>query len=125
MSMAASLNEKLQDLQARYDLLEKKANSLEQENLKLKRSNESNIANNTMKHTKEFWLTIDDKCMTDPDSVKLMIKNKKLTLNDQNQWGRTVMMIAAECGAYQLVQFCLVYMYIFFNHKHIHRKYLF
>ena len=106
--MAASLKDELEELRVRYALLEKEANSLKQENIQLKNSTTTNNSN-TLQHTREFWVDIDQKCMTDPDSVKLMIKNKQLTLDDRNEWGNTILMVAAENGAYELVQFCLVH----------------
>ena len=47
------------------------------------------------------------KLKSDPDSIKLMIKNKVMTLQDNDHLGRTVVMLAAWYGCYELVQFCI------------------
>ena len=54
----------------------------------------------------DFWTDIEYRLISDPDSVKLMIKNKTMTIHDRNPAQRTVLMRASSLGCYELVQFC-------------------
>ena len=55
----------------------------------------------------DFWNDLNQKLISDPDSVKLMIKNGVMTIHDIDEYGRTVMMHAAKRGCYEMVQFCI------------------
>merc|ERR1712228_809237 len=41
------------------------------------------------------------------DSIKIMIKTGKMTVYDTDHWNKTLLHIAAETGAYDLVQFLI------------------
>merc|ERR1712228_96877 len=65
-----------------------------------------------IEHSAEFWINIRQNCTkkTGPfgaDSIKIMIKTGKMTVNDTNPWKHTLLHIAALKGAYDLVQFLI------------------
>ena len=60
----------------------------------------------------DFWSEIYHRLRGDPDSIKLMIKNKAMTIHDMDSDGMTILMFAACFGCYELVQFCM-YILIF------------
>ena len=100
--MAVSWEEKFNDLQKEYDEYKVIADIKISELTKT-----SSNPSTKLSHNFAFWQEVKNKCIAEPDSVKLMIKNKELSLTDLNIFGETVLNIAAKCGAYQLVQFCI------------------
>ena len=65
-----------------------------------------------IEHSADFWTKIMNNCFrkTGPfgtDSLKIMIKTGKMTVNDTNHWNWTLLHIAAGKGAYDLAQFLI------------------
>ena len=66
-----------------------------------------------IKHSSDFWKEIGNHCTkkTGPfgtDSIKTMIKTGKMTVYDTDpKYGRTLLILAAREGAYELVQFLI------------------
>ena len=50
---------------------------------------------------------IKAKGQNDPDAIKLMVKNKEIGINDKIWVGRTLLVVSAWYGAYDLVNFCI------------------
>ena len=66
----------------------------------------------------DFWTDIKNRLISDADSVKLMIKNKAMTIYDRDLQERTILIKASQFGCYELVQFCKSFLiYIFKNNK--------
>ena len=92
---------------------EEKFNKIEKEYNEYKTSTEAqlselrSISTPKLSHNYTWWKEISRKCITEPDAIKLLIKNKELSLTETNFEGRTVMLLAARSGAYQLTQFCI------------------
>eukprot|EP01083_Nonionella_stella_P110064 321828_1 len=58
-------------------------------------------------HSTEFWNDILSKCQTDEDYIKSLINTKQLTMTECDTDGRTLLLIAAKKGSYELVRLCL------------------
>eukprot|EP01084_Bolivina_argentea_P203409 347434_1 len=93
-----ALEDKFKALEVQYKLLEKENELLRQE---------KSTASDKLEHSDEFWLDIKNRFISDPDSVKFMIKNKTVTLNDTDRRGMTVLILAAFYGCYKMVQYCI------------------
>eukprot|EP01083_Nonionella_stella_P268593 908112_1 len=59
------------------------------------------------RHGSEFWLQLKVNCLKDPDAVKALVKTKKMTVNDMNIKKKTLLIVAAGQGSYDMVQFCI------------------
>ena len=116
------MDEKIQKMEKEFtQKLAKMAQKLEEsENEKRELSamlsalSSSNSSNKLMKieHSADFWTHIQNNCTrnTGPfgaDSIKCMIKTGKMTLNDTNPWGQTLLHIAATFGPYDLAHFLI------------------
>ena len=65
---------------------------------------------NTMhrnRHSDEFWERVEKACKNDADYIRALIKNKTINMYDTDKNGRTLLIICASCGAYELTQLCL------------------
>ncbi len=93
------LERKLKDITNKHDQLRENYNILIKQNI-------SNTNTNN-KHSNEFWGTIYRQCKTNPDYVKSLIKQKILTMDDTNSKNRTLLLIAAQSGSYEITQLCL------------------
>ena len=106
----ANWEEKFLQLEAEHKLLQNKAESLEQDVINLNKQIQStiNVENESKnEHSGEFWKEVYELCLSDPDAIKTMIKNKTITLKDTDTTNRTILHMAAKRGAYQLAQFCI------------------
>lgn len=111
------------DLQAKFELLLKENEKLRQENEQLKEEKSNAFhANQKIEHDSDFWKDIrqyviihrnvyhkynknhnnqtKSKCQTDQDTVKLLIKAKKLTVYDTDSRGETILIMAARYNLY-------------------------
>ena len=104
LSMATSWEQKFNELQNEYRSYKITTESklLEYEESTKSKSN----VNASSDYGVTFWKEVEEKVIREPESVKLMIKNKELSLSETNHAGRTVLCLAAEYGDYQLTQFC-------------------
>ena len=65
-----------------------------------------------IEHSNDFWTEIDNNCSkkTGPygsDAIKTMIKTGKMTIYDTDNWGQTLLHIAATRGAHDLAKFLI------------------
>eukprot|EP01083_Nonionella_stella_P177515 624244_1 len=95
-----SLQQKASTHQQKYEQLK-----LENEALKQQSSHDQPSAQNT--HSTEFWDQIEKKCRSDDEYIKSLINNKQLTMKECDKFGRTLLLIAAKKGSYELVRLCL------------------
>ena len=84
----AEWKDRFEELEARYKRLEE-----EHKKLKEEKSNTGKSANTYgwNEHSTEFWMDIKNKFIDDPDSIKLMFKNKQVTLQDRDQYNMTLL----------------------------------
>eukprot|EP01083_Nonionella_stella_P075654 205728_1 len=101
------LQKENQDVQRQYAKLKQQYFSAQKEIEQLKAAQLSANARLKMQHSAEFWIDIKDKVIRDPDYIKGLVKNKKMTLRDTNTCGQTLLCISAIKGSYSMVQFCL------------------
>eukprot|EP01084_Bolivina_argentea_P317816 551061_1 len=91
------LKNKLQQLQAAHSELQQNYDLLKDEN---KSSNMNN-------HSPEFWNEVESKLKNDTDGVKSLIRDKIITMKDQNAKGSTLLVNAAFFGNYEITQLCI------------------
>ena len=103
------------DLQNEYDSY-KVTTELKISELTKSSESTTNASNST--HGVAFWKIIGDKITSDPEYIKMLIKNKELSLTETNTSGQTILSLAAWRGAYQLTQFW--YLFILCPYKLIH-----
>ena len=115
----ATNEQKHTEYDQQHEVLEQKYNQLLKEKLQWLENEEkmkSEIA--TLKavtnspvmnqHDGDFWNIIKTKCVTDPEYIKNLVKNKVLSVHDRSPlMKRTLLLQAAFDGSYELVQFCL------------------
>eukprot|EP01084_Bolivina_argentea_P070308 127823_1 len=115
--MSASLEEKFHQLQNEYNSLQNRYQSVENEHKCAQQTIEKLNAriNELNQSTKEEQKTYDadmianikEKVRADPDSIKQMVRKKKIGINDQIWAGRTLLMISSYYGSYKVAQFCI------------------
>ena len=94
---------------------EEENKQLRQENEQLKqqlRSLQQQNEYNNIRHSQEFWDDIEKKLIVDPDSIKQMIKNGTIKMEDKSpdkilQTGWTLIHYATVAGNYDICQLCL------------------
>eukprot|EP01084_Bolivina_argentea_P136793 240929_1 len=106
MTEQSSWEEKFNEIQKERDNLKNQNNSLQKQNDELKKKGRISKSYK-IEHSHDFWKDIRDRCHRDPDSIKLLVKNKKMTLNDTDKTGKTLLCIAACYGFYEVAQFCI------------------
>eukprot|EP01083_Nonionella_stella_P200994 735559_1 len=88
-------------------------NAIKRENQSLKRQNEAlkqkELQQKTeTKHSESFWKEIRKKCKrNDTQYIKSLVDNKTLTVNDVDDYGRSLLHYAALEGAYEIAQLCI------------------
>ena len=102
-----SINSKLQTqndtLSTNYnELLSKHEKLLESIDITDNQQHHQNIAKST-----SFWDDIYSKCRSDPLSIKKLISSGTLKMTDSNHLDRTLLLISAKKGSYELVELCL------------------
>eukprot|EP00484_Ammonia_sp_Unknown_P023840 CAMPEP_0197035692 /NCGR_PEP_ID=MMETSP1384-20130603/13408_1 /TAXON_ID=29189 /ORGANISM="Ammonia sp." /LENGTH=1045 /DNA_ID=CAMNT_0042465783 /DNA_START=126 /DNA_END=3263 /DNA_ORIENTATION=- len=80
--------------------------ALQKENEELKKHRREDL-NKKIERPHPFWKKIVYSLRTDPDYVKTLIKNKELSFNDIDHWGKNILTLAAREGSYEIVQFCI------------------
>eukprot|EP01084_Bolivina_argentea_P303052 523169_1 len=88
-----------------FEALEKAYAKLQQEHDLLKQKTAGGVQRN--RHSKQFWEDIENKLKNDTDSVKKLIKDKVILMNDVNDNGWTLLQFAAYIGNYQITQLCI------------------
>ena len=92
----------------KYNKLHKDYNNIRKELNDIKNKQNKKTNTHKIKHSKEFWQDIRYKLdIGDTDSIKLMIKNKKLTVNDKDFKGKTILSLSAWKGLEDLSRFCI------------------
>eukprot|EP01084_Bolivina_argentea_P240393 403881_1 len=91
----------------KYNELQIRIHKLEQRNKELESTNihKPNVTPN--RHGEEFWQNIYDKMNRNPDYIKNLVKKKILTMEDTDGLGRTLLLVSAKYGSYNIAQFCL------------------
>ena len=83
--------------------------NLRQRNAELEASASSSSTQKV--HSDDFWSDIWFKCImrqsSEIDPIKSMIKRGELSVSETNRWNETILIIAAQCGAFDLVQFLI------------------
>ena len=89
---SSSWEEKFNALQQEHKKLKKRNEEIETELQEYKDKKNQNVEKR-MEHSKEFWQDIEWKLdIGDTDSIKSMIKNKKMTVWDVDQDGYTILL---------------------------------
>ncbi len=91
------LTKQFKQLQERNKMLEKEISALKKSNHDI----------NATEHTQEFWDGIEQKLRTDPYAIKILLKNKEMSVHDTDHRGQTLLMLAAYHGSLEIVQICL------------------
>ena len=95
--MAVSWEEKFNELQQTLDDYKATTEAKLSEYAQLTKSNEPSANTN---HDYTFWKEMDIKILTEPETVKWMIKNKELSVTETDDGGCTILCVAASLGAY-------------------------
>eukprot|EP01084_Bolivina_argentea_P316515 548674_1 len=95
------------DAESRIEALEQKLQFAEEQIAYLKQELSQPSTTTTNKHSDTFWTDLQHKCIHDPEAVKLMIKNKTISMTDTDKTGSTLLHYAAEEGQYDIVQLCI------------------
>ena len=98
--MAASWEEKFNELQSQHISLKKEFEIL-------KTNKNVTSTSNTTQHSAEFWSKIRRLIVSDPDAIHPLIKNKTITPNDCDETGRPIINTATIWGRYNLIQFLI------------------
>eukprot|EP01083_Nonionella_stella_P205967 749572_1 len=110
------LKQQIHKLKADYEALQKKSKA-EYEALctksehqqkqieKLKQLQESNQPQAV--HSKEFWSMIGEKCKSDHEYLKELVKKGEIKMNETDDDGSTFLLYAAHEGAYELTQLAI------------------
>ena len=106
-SQSLSIEEKYKVLEAQYKSLKEERDELSETVKSL--TKDKNDKSSTTKDNKkrEIWDQIYDKLISDPDSIKLIIKRKLIDINEKDTFGQTILMLAADYGHYELAQFAI------------------
>ena len=91
MTTSVSLETKYDELQRKYKQSKKRIEELENQMSSKKHSNSSKI-----QHDRVFWLKIEDLLdVEDTEPIKMMIKDKEMTVNDLDGNGMTILIMAS------------------------------
>eukprot|EP01083_Nonionella_stella_P073837 199931_1 len=85
--------------------MKRKNKELESRCTSLQRQVQSNMMRT--KHSDAFWEEVEDKCRSDPDYIKSLIKENKIQMTDLNKNKQTLLLVAAYRGSYDIVNLCL------------------
>eukprot|EP01083_Nonionella_stella_P031595 86541_1 len=101
----------MDEMQQKWIDSQTKIETLQEENQRLRNELEkhtkSPIKSEINRHGSELWKQIEVNCLKDPDAVKVLVKTKQITVNDMNTDKRTLLLVAACVGSYDMVQFCI------------------
>ena len=96
MATSDSVESKYNELQRKFNALKKRNEELESQ-VSSKKHSEAN----KIQHDQIFWLKIENLLdVADAESIKRMIKDKEMTVNDLDGNGMTILMLASVCNAY-------------------------
>eukprot|EP01083_Nonionella_stella_P104191 298291_1 len=109
--MAEEVEKELASLKDKYNTLHKEHTTLQDECILLKHrlsalTTETSEQSNH-DHSEEFWDDIHDKVKSNPDYVKSLVRNGTISMTDMDKTKRTLLVIAAAFGSYDIVQLCL------------------
>eukprot|EP01084_Bolivina_argentea_P194416 333564_1 len=99
------MDEKLDD-KDKIKQLEEELTKIKEEYTKLKQENKALTKKESKTKNKQFWDNVHQKCATDVDYIKSLIRDKTIDMEDTDDQGRTILMMAAATGSYDLVQYC-------------------
>ena len=107
MATSKSLEEKFNELENKYKLVQKEKEEIQKKYDNLK--NEKSMYNPTRnRHDNKFWLNVKHQMdIGNTDAIKAMIKNGKLSQFDINHYEETILIMASKKGCYDIVQLCI------------------